>query len=176
MVCPPLPGEPKLWPYYMQWGGGYPSFHGQHLLKTDCTLRLAGVARFVKMQDLDLLLFAARNEPRPGAGGQPLGSQRLEAGEQRGAGDTSLVRAVEAAFASHASTAGPIADALEVRSRLWFPADGRGRGQLTDVRMHKLNLTTQMGHSISRPELVAVDWTHRPVTCLPQGTAPLSQV
>ena len=23
------PGDPKLWPYYMQWGPGFPAFHGQ---------------------------------------------------------------------------------------------------------------------------------------------------
>ena len=46
----PTAGDPRLWPYLTRWGHGFPSVHGQHLLKTDCALRLAGVARFFKMQ------------------------------------------------------------------------------------------------------------------------------
>jgi hypothetical protein len=43
------PGEAKLWPYYMLWGEGFPSFHGQHMLKNVVSHMLMGVSRFFKM-------------------------------------------------------------------------------------------------------------------------------
>jgi hypothetical protein len=114
------PGEPKLWPYYMLWGSGYPSFHGQHLLKNDCSLRLAGVSRYFKMQDLDLLMLASRwlqplqdgyapspYAPSPGGGAGPSAAEAA-----------SLLPAVASLFGNASGSGGP--DVLDVHSRLWF--------------------------------------------------------
>jgi hypothetical protein len=40
----------------------------------------------------------------------------------------------------------------------------------------RTRFTGQMGHSISRPERVAVEWTHRPTSCFGSGGGGASPV